>query len=55
MSVHYYFSVLREAVVRQAEDNEELAPLEVPFGTRVLIGALAAASVIGGLFVLFAS
>jgi len=53
ISIHYYFSILREAVVRPTEDNEELAPLEVPFGTRFLIGALTAASILGGLFVLF--
>jgi len=53
ISIHYYFSVLREAVVRPTEDNEELAPLEVPFGTRFLIGVLTAASILGGLFVLF--
>ena len=53
VSIHYYFSILREAVVRPTEDNEELAPLELPFGTRFLIGALTAASIIGGLFVLF--
>jgi NADH-quinone oxidoreductase subunit N len=53
VSIHYYFSILREAVVRPTEDNEELAPLEVPFGTRFLIGVLTATSIIGGLFVLF--
>lgn len=53
VSIHYYFSILREAVVRPTEDNEELAPLELPFGTRFLIGALTAASIISGLFVLF--
>ena len=53
ISIHYYFSILREAVVRPTEDNEELAPLEIPFGTRFLVGALTAASILGGLFVLF--
>lgn len=53
IGIHYYFSVLREAVVRPTEDNEELAPLEVPFGARFLIGVLTAASILGGLFVLF--
>ncbi len=53
ISIHYYFSILREAVVRPTEDNEELAPLELSFGTRFLIGALTAASILGGLFVLF--
>ena len=53
VSIHYYFSILREAVVRPTEDDEELAPLEIPFGTRFLIGALTAASILGGLFVLF--
>jgi len=53
ISIHYYFSILREAMVRPTDDNQELAPLEIPFGTRFLIGALTAASIIGGLFVLF--
>jgi NADH-quinone oxidoreductase subunit N len=53
ISIHYYFSILREAVVRPTEDQEELAPLELPFGTRFLVGALTAASILGGLFVLF--
>jgi len=55
VSIHYYFSILREAVVRPTEDGEELAPLEVPFGTRFLAGLLMAASVLGGLFILFAA
>ncbi len=53
ISIHYYFSILREAVVRPTDADEELAPLDIPFGTRFLIGALTAASIIGGLFVLF--
>ena len=53
ISIHYYFSILREAVVRPTDGDEELAPLDLPFGTRFLIGALTAASIIGGLFVLF--
>jgi NADH-quinone oxidoreductase subunit N len=53
ISIHYYFSILREAVVRPTEDHEELAPLEIPFGTRFLVGVLTAASILGGLFVLF--
>jgi NADH-quinone oxidoreductase subunit N len=53
ISIHYYFSILREAVVRPTDADEELAPLEIPFGTRFVIGALTAASIIGGLFVLF--
>jgi NADH-quinone oxidoreductase subunit N len=55
VSIHYYFSILREAVVRPTEDGEELAPLEVPFGARFLAGLLMAASVLGGLFILFAA
>ena len=53
ISIHYYFSILREAVVRPTEDDEEPAPLELSFGTRFLIGALTATSILGGLFVLF--
>ena len=52
ISIHYYFSILREAVVRPTEDDEELAPLELPLGTRVLVFVLAAASLLGGLFVI---
>jgi NADH-quinone oxidoreductase subunit N len=52
ISIHYYFSILREASIRPTEDDEEIAPLELPFGTRFLIGALTAASILGGLFVL---
>ncbi len=55
VSIHYYFSIIREAVVRPAEEGEELAPLEAPFGTRFLAGLLMAASILGGLFVLFAA
>jgi len=53
ISIHYYFSILREAVVRPTDADEELALLDIPFGTRFLIGALTATSIIGGLFVLF--
>jgi NADH-quinone oxidoreductase subunit N len=53
ISIHYYFSILREAVVRPTDANEELASLEIPFGTRFLIGVLTASSILGGLFVLF--
>ena len=52
ISIHYYFSIVREAVVRPTEDDEELAPLELPLSTRVLVFVLAAASLIGGLYVL---
>lgn len=53
IGIHYYFSILREAVVRPAEDSAELAPLTVPWGTRLLIGGLIAVSMLGGCFVLF--
>ena len=53
ISIHYYFSMLREAVVRPTEDDAELAPLEVSFSARFLIGVLTAASILGGLFILF--
>jgi len=53
ISIHYYFSLLREAVSRPTEDETEFAPLEVSFGARFLIGVLTAASVLGGLFILF--
>ena len=52
VSIHYYFSILREAVIRPTEDGQELAPLEVSFSARFVIGALAAASILGGLLVL---
>jgi NADH:ubiquinone oxidoreductase subunit 2 (subunit N) len=43
VSIHYYFSLLREAFIRPTEDGDELAPLAVPAGTRFLVGALCAA------------
>ncbi|MSS98989.1 MAG: NADH-quinone oxidoreductase subunit N [Opitutia bacterium] len=52
IGIHYYFSILREAVVRPTEDGEEIVALELPFGTRALVFVLAAASILGGLFVL---
>lgn len=52
VSIHYYFSILREAVVRPTEDDVELAPLELPLGTHVFVFVLAAVSLVGGLYVL---
>ena len=52
IGIHYYFSILREAVVRPTEDGEEIVALELPLGTRALVFVLAAASILGGLFVL---
>ena len=53
ISIHYYFGILREAVVRPTEDDDEVAPLETAFSTRFIIGALATATLIGGLLILF--
>ena len=52
VSIHYYFSILREAVVRPSDDSEDLAPLEISFSARFLIGALATAALLGGLLIL---
>jgi NADH-quinone oxidoreductase subunit N len=52
VSIHYYFSLLREAFIRPTEDGEELAPLPVPAGTRFLIGALCAATLALGVAML---
>lgn len=53
VSIHYYFGILREAVVRPTEDSDEIAPLETAFSTRFVIGALATAALVGGLLILF--
>jgi NADH-quinone oxidoreductase subunit N len=47
VSIHYYFAILREAVVRPTDDQEEIVPLEVSFTSRFLIGALSAATILG--------
>jgi NADH-quinone oxidoreductase subunit N len=53
LSIHYYFSLLREAFIRPTEDGDELAPLAVPAGTRFLVGALCAAILALGVVMLF--
>jgi NADH-quinone oxidoreductase subunit N len=53
LSIHYYFSLLREAFIRPTEDGDELAPLAVPAGTRFLVGALCAALLALGVVMLF--
>jgi NADH-quinone oxidoreductase subunit N len=53
LSIHYYFSLLREAFIRPTEDGDELAPLPVPAGTRFLVGALCAAILALGVVMLF--
>jgi len=52
VSIHYYFAILREAVVRPTDDQEPVVPLEVSFTSRFLIGALSAATILGGLLAL---
>ena len=49
ISIHYYFAILREAVVRPTDDQEEVVPLEISFTSRFLIGALSAATILGSL------
>lgn len=52
LSIHYYFSILREATVRPTEGNEEVAPLETSLSVRFLVGVLATAAILGGLLIL---
>jgi NADH-quinone oxidoreductase subunit N len=49
VSIHYYFAILREAVVRPTDDQDAVVPLEVSFTSRFLIGALSAATILGSL------
>ena len=51
ISIYYYFSILREAVIRPAEDNEEIHTIPTSFLERFLIGALAALTVIGSVLI----
>ncbi len=50
ISIHYYFGILREAVVRPTENQAEIFPVEVSFTSRFIIGALSAATILGSLF-----
>ena len=49
ISIHYYFSIIREAVVRPTVDNESIETIEVSATAKFVIGALSAATIIGGL------
>ncbi|NBP90713.1 MAG: NADH-quinone oxidoreductase subunit N, partial [Opitutae bacterium] len=49
VSIHYYFSIIREAVVRPTVDNESIEAIEVSATAKFVIGALSAATIIGGL------
>ena len=49
VSIHYYFAIIREAVVRPSVDNETIETIEVPATAKFIIGALSAATIIGGL------
>lgn len=52
LSIHYYFSILREATVRPTEDSAETVPLETSVGVRFLVGVLTTAALLGGLIIL---
>ena len=49
VSIHYYFAILREAVVRPTLDNSDVVAIEVPASAKFIIGTLSALSVLGGL------
>ena len=49
LSIHYYFAILREAVVRPTLDQEEVAVIEVSPTAKFIIGTLSAVTVLGGL------
>ena len=49
VSIHYYFSIIREAVVRPSLDNDTIEKIEVSATAKFVIGALSAATIIGGL------
>ncbi|MEI6597497.1 MAG: NADH-quinone oxidoreductase subunit N [bacterium] len=49
LSIHYYFAILREAVVRPTLDQEEVAVIEVSPTAQFIIGTLSAVTVLGGL------
>jgi NADH-quinone oxidoreductase subunit N len=51
ISIHYYFSILREAVIRPTDDQEEIAVLPTTFLVRFIIGALATLTVLGSLLI----
>ncbi len=51
ISIHYYFSILREAVIRPSDDNEEVAVLPTSGLVRFIIGFLAAVTVLGSLLI----
>ena len=49
VSIHYYFSIIREAVVRPSVDQDTVEVIEVSSTAKFVIGALSAATLIGGL------
>jgi len=49
LSIHYYFAILREAVVRPTLDQEEVAVIEVSPTAKFIIGTLSAVTLLGGL------
>lgn len=49
VSIHYYFSIIREAVVRPSVSDETIETIEVSATAKFVIGALSAATIIGGL------
>ena len=49
LSIHYYFAILREAVVRPTLDQEEVAIIDVSPTAKFIIGTLSAVTILGGL------
>ena len=49
LSIHYYFAILREAVVRPTLDQEEVIIIEVSPTAKFIIGTLSAVTILGGL------
>lgn len=49
VSIHYYFAIIRESVVRPTLDNQSVETIEVSSTAKFMIGALSAATVVGGL------
>ncbi len=49
LSIHYYFAILREAVVRPTLDQEKVAIIDVSPTAKFIIGTLSAVTILGGL------
>jgi NADH-quinone oxidoreductase subunit N len=49
ISIHYYFAILREAVIRPSQESQEVQPISVPLSAQFIIGALIVITLLGGL------